>query len=161
MKTYTTAGCVVSCLDFWKWKLVYHLKSISFSLSGYSPKKDGEGPSGVTDFNWRPLWAEEERGGRTDRSQGENCNSQSWSLNFFLSFICHKKILYSLFSLLCTNFLYGGHSVHQERRRAERAEQQRVRAEKERDRQTRIAVIQKWNVKLGKYSNGIWYTILI
>lgn len=30
--------------------------------------------------------------------------------------------------------------VLQERRRAERAEQQRVRAEKERDRQTRIAV---------------------
>lgn len=29
----------------------------------------------------------------------------------------------------------------QERRRAERAEQQRVRAEKERDRQTRLAVI--------------------
>lgn len=31
--------------------------------------------------------------------------------------------------------------VLQERRRSERAEQQRVRAEKERDRQTRIAVI--------------------
>lgn len=48
----------------------------------------------------------------------------------------------------CTQFslcfaLIVGHSVHQERRRSERADQQRFRAEKERDRQTRIAVNQK------------------
>ncbi len=52
------------------------------------------------------------------------------------------------FFLFCTkcSLCFGlivGHSVHQEGRRSERAEQQRVRAEKERDRQTRIAVIQK------------------
>lgn len=34
----------------------------------------------------------------------------------------------------------------QESRRAERAEQQRVRAEKERDRQTRIAVFLRFNI---------------
>lgn len=73
---------------------------------GYSQKKDGERLSGVTDFNWCPLWAEEERGGRADWSQGENCNSQS-----FITLIYHKNVLYSLFSLLCTNFLHVVHSV--------------------------------------------------
>lgn len=61
---------------------------------------------------------------------------------------------------ICTKFslwfgLIVGHSVPQERRRSERAEQQRVRAEKERDRQTRIAVNQKWNVKLSKLNTQI------
>lgn len=30
----------------------------------------------------------------------------------FMTLINHKNILYSLFSLLCTNFLHDGHSVH-------------------------------------------------
>lgn len=45
---------------------------------------------------------------------------------------------------------YGLFSVHQERRRSERAEIQRVRAEKEKDRQNRIAVKQTSTLKNAK-----------
>lgn len=118
------------------------------SVLGYSQKKDGERSSGAADSDWGSLWAEEERGRGTDWAQRKDCNT-------FINRLEIQQWLVGITVIedLCVNGRLKCFWPLQESRRAERAEQQRVRAEKERDRQTRIAVIHA-----ERCITYVWYT---
>lgn len=103
---------------------------VSFiTLSGHPQKAYGKGLIGAAHPDWCSLWAKEEGWGRTYWSHGADCEITFCLLSRFkISLECKWDSINRLKFCL------------QENRRAERAEIQRVRAEKEKDRQNRIAV---------------------
>lgn len=54
---------------------------IHWFLLGHPQETDGERSSGAADSDWCPLWAEEERGRRADRTQRQDCNDVSHAVS--------------------------------------------------------------------------------
>lgn len=98
-------------------------------MAGHPQEASGERPVWAAVADRGSLHPEEERGGRAHRPCQQNCafypGREFWHLWHFQRRLQNRPC------------------VLQEKRRAERAEQQRVRAEREKDRQARMAVRHK------------------
>lgn len=116
------------CFETYMERIRLHPVSLTnFGDTGHPPEAHGEGHAGAPHSDWCAFWAEKEGRGGAYLPQGANCE-----LFYFLKM--HQLPV----TVQCWNI--NTRCFLQERRRSERAEIQRVRAEKEKDRQHRIAV---------------------
>ena len=131
------------------------VKSVSSRpLTGHPEETSKQRPLWAAVADRRSLWVQEEGGGGAHRSQRKNCKTSSKAPSpryvetnrvtkasaSCLHMVKKKKKKLTLCVL-----------IFQEKRRAERAEQQRIRAEKDKERQARREVCSLWTVTLTSF----------